>query len=93
MERLALPNVWMDTSSLSHNVRPDEYPYPKTVKVLEEARDILGADKLLFGTDYPSALKEAPYHNYVSCILEAEVFTEKEKQLILHDNAEQLFFA
>ena len=92
MERLALPNVWMDTSSLSHNLRPDDYPYPKTIRALAQARDILGADKLLFGTDYPSALKEAPYENYVNFLLESDLFDAAEKQAILHDNAEKVFF-
>ena len=92
MERFALPNVWMDTSSLSHNLRPDDYPYPKTIRALAQARDIIGAKKLLFGTDYPSALKEAPYENYVRFLLESELFTEAEKQAILYDNAEVVFF-
>lgn len=92
MERFALPNVWMDTSSLSHNLRPDDYPYPKTIRALAQARDIIGAKKLLFGTDYPSALKEAPYENYVRFLLESELFTEAEKQAILYDNAEKVFF-
>jgi len=92
MERLALPNVWMDTSSLSHNLRPDEYPYPRTIRALAQARDILGADRLLFGTDYPSALKEAPYADYVRFLLESDQFTQQEKEDILYNNSQKVFF-
>ena len=53
VERLALPNVRFDLSSLPHNLRPDDYPWPRTRRWLLEARDILGAERLLFGTDYP----------------------------------------
>lgn len=92
MERLALPNVWMDTSSLPHNLRPEEYPYPKTMKAILQAKDLLGDGKLLFGTDYPSALKEAPYENYVTSIADAAELTREEKEKILYRNALELFF-
>ena len=93
MERLALPNVRMDISSLPHNLRPDEYPWPRTRQWLLEARDMLGAERLLFGTDFPSALKEAPYEHYVNYILEADGFSSEEKELILYGNADQVFFS
>ena len=92
MERFALQNVWMDISSLSHNLRPDEYPYPKTRKALAQARDIIGADKLLFGTDYPSALKEASYADYVNIVAQAREFSDEEKEMILYRNAQAIFF-
>ena len=92
MNRLALPNVWMDISSLSHNVRPDVAPYGKTRRYLAAARDILGADHLLFGTDYPSVLKEMSYEDCIAIIRDAECFNEKEKAQILHDNADCVFF-
>ena len=92
MERLALPNVWMDISSLSHNLR-DQAPWPKTRQWLAEARDILGADRLLFGTDFPSALNEAPYEEYIRCVRDAACFSEEEKALILCENAQEVFFS
>lgn len=91
MERLALPNVWMDISSLQHNLR-DEAPWTKTQRWLAQARELLGADRLLFGTDFPSALKEAPYEEYIRCVREAEDFSAEEKELILRENAERVFF-
>ena len=93
MERLALPNVSMDLSSLPHNLRPDDYPWPRTRQWLREARDILGAERMIFGTDYPSALKEAPYEHYVNYILEADGFSLSEKELILGENADRVFFS
>lgn len=91
MERLALPNVWMDLSSLAHNLH-DQAPWPKTGEWLRRARDILGADRLLFGTDYPSALKEAEYGEYVRCIRDLSGFTREEKAAVLGGNAMAVFF-
>ena len=59
----------------------------------EIARDILGAERMIFGTDYPSALKEAPYEHYVNYILEADGFSLSEKELILGENADRVFFS
>lgn len=91
LECLALPNVWMDISSLTHNIRPDPKPYRKTAAYLEKAAGILGADKLLFGTDYPSVLKEYSYEECVNMVLAAR-FPDKDKEDILYGNASRLFF-
>ncbi len=91
LERLALPNVFMDISSLTHNIRPDPKPYHKTAQYLEMSAGILGADRLLFGTDYPSVLKEYRYEECVNMVLGA-AFTEQEKEAILYGNANRLFF-
>ncbi|MBQ9010527.1 MAG: amidohydrolase [Clostridia bacterium] len=91
MERLALPNVWMDISSLTHNIRPDPEPYRKTATYLEKSAGILGASRLLFGTDYPSVLKEYRYEECVNMVMNA-AFTEQEKEGILYGNARNLFF-
>lgn len=92
MEALALPNVWMDSSSIQHNLQ-DQAPWPRTGEWLRRARDILGADKLLFGTDYPSALKEASYGDYVACIQDLTGFSQEEKSMLLWKNAQRVFFA
>lgn len=91
MEALALPNVWMDISSLQHNLH-DQAPWPRTGEWLQRARDILGPDRLLFGTDYPSALKEADYGEYVDCIRDLAGFSQEEKSMLLWENAQRVFF-
>ncbi len=90
--RLALPNVWFDLASLSHNVRPDVYPFPVTRRFAHSAMKVVGADRLLFGTDLPSNLCRFTYRELIDCYLEDPDLTQAEKQLILHDNAERVFW-
>lgn len=92
LRRLCLPNLWFDLSSVVHNVRAAADPYQTALRYAALARDIVGAERLMFGTDFPSALKEDPYGNYVSYLEEADCFTESEKDRIFYDNAYDVYF-
>lgn len=92
LKELRLPNLWFDLSSVVHNCRPDTYPYPKALRYMKLAREIVGAEKLMFGTDIPSALKEDSYENYVKCIAESDVFSQREKEMIFYENAYEVYF-
>lgn len=71
---------------------PAQFPYENARSYLKLGKEILGADRMMFGTDLPSALKKGSYKNYVNYIAESDVFTEKEKQLVFYDTADKLFF-
>ena len=90
---LSLPNVWFDLAALPHNCSPDIYPYENARSYLRLGKEILGADRLMFGTDLPSALKRDTYEHYISYIMDSDLFTEKEKCLIFHDTAEKVYFS
>lgn len=89
---LALPNVWFDLASVPHNCKPDSYPYPNALSYLKLGKEIVGADRMMFGTDLPSALKTQSYENYVSYIMESDVFTQEEKQMVFYDTAWNVYF-
>lgn len=92
LKKLALPNVWFDLAALPHNCRPDEYPYPNAVKYLRHGIDIAGADRLIFGSDIPSTLKEDSYAHLIGYITESDVLTNEEKQLMMYQNADRVYF-
>lgn len=92
LEQLALPNVWFDLAAVTHNCRPDAFPYPRTMEFLKIAKNIVGADRLMFATDLPSALKRDTYRHYIEMFTETDVFTAREKEQILHDTAELVYF-
>ena len=92
LEQLQLPNLWFDLSSVVHNCRPDEYPYPKAIEFIQLAKEMVGAEKLMFGTDFPSALKEDVYGHYVGYIADSTVFTDQEKEQIFYENAYGVYF-
>lgn len=92
LKRLNLSNVWFDLAALPHNCRPDEYPYPNARYYLKIAKQILGAERLLYGSDLPSVLNEDSYRHLIDYIIDDTGFTESEKEKILYENANQIYF-
>lgn len=90
--KLALPNVWFDLASLANNQKPENYPYPTAVKHLQTAKAVVGADRLMFGTDMPSALCRDTCAHLISYITESGVFTEKELEQVMYSTAEGVYF-
>lgn len=92
LRQLNLPNVWFDLASTPHNCRPGGDPYGCALRYLLAARDIVGADRLMFGTDLPSALNEDEYHCYIDYIADSRELTGAEKEHILGGTAQEVYF-
>lgn len=67
------PNVYLDTSNCRLSL------------LLKEAVDLLGAHRILFGTDYPWG----SFHANFFTVYDAPI-SEKDKKTILHDSLEKL---
>lgn len=92
LQLLALPNVWHDLAALPHNMAPDAFPYPKTTALIRKAADIVGADHILFGSDFPSTLKGDSYEHLIDYLRGCVEFSEDEKEAILYQNAQTVYF-
>lgn len=90
--KLSLPNVYFDLAALAHNQKPEVYPYPTAVEHLRTAKQVVGAEKLLFGTDMPSCLCRDSYSHLVSYITQSGVFDESELEGIMYFNADKVYF-
>ncbi len=92
LSRFALKNVWFDLASLPQNQKGDVYPYPETAKYLAIAKRIVGAEKLMFGTDAPSNLCRDSYAHLADYIVKSGVFTDVELERVMCANAEAVYF-
>ena len=89
-----LPNVWFDLSALPYHVQEEEsYPYPSTKRYFDLARSIVGAKKLLWGTDIPWMLGTMNYQQLAAHgrYLAADC-TQEERDLIFAENAQKLYW-
>lgn len=93
LDKLALPNVWFDLAALCLNSRPEAYPYPTARSYVKDAADIVGADRLLWGSDMPSAMTRDTYQHFIDFIALHPGLSGQDKDKILYGNAERLFFA
>ncbi len=89
---LALPNVYFDLAAVPFNVWPEAYPYPTGLRFIETAKEIVGAGKLMWGTDLPSVLFQSTYEELSGYIAEGGVFTEEELEQVFYKNADKVYF-
>lgn len=92
LEKLSKPNVYFDLSSLAHNQKPEKFPYPTAVEHLKTAKAVVGADKLMFGTDMPCNLARDSYPHLKDYIIDSGVFTASELENVFYNTAEKIYF-
>lgn len=87
LKQLKYKNVWFDLAAIPWNVAPERYPYPTGQHFIKLAKDIVGYEKLIWGTDVPSVLTKDSYDNLSSYIIEANLFRDKELEAVFYNNA------
>lgn len=92
LDFLNLPNIWFDVAALPVFNSSDKYPFPSAQDNLRIAKRIVGANKLIWGTDCPHAAVEYPYQELKSYISDFDIFSEEEKQMFFYDNALNVYF-
>lgn len=92
LSKLAMPNVYFDLASLASNQQPETYPYPTAVEHLKTAKRIVGADRLMFGTDMPSNLCRDTYSDLADYITLSGVFAQNELEDIFYNTANAVYF-
>jgi hypothetical protein len=92
LQMLKQANVWFDIAAMPKIMGPDKYPYPETVQYLSEAAEIVGADKLMWGTDAPFAATQDSYEHLTDYLEKSNAFSEKELEDIYYNNAQFVYF-
>jgi len=85
------PNVYLDVAALPFQHRSlEEYPYPQAQRALEWAVREVGAEKITWGTDYPTVLLHDTYGQLLNFVKLHCDLTEEERSLILGGTAAKL---
>ncbi len=92
---LKMPNVYFDISSVPKITEPGEgkYPYPVAVKWIKEAMEILGNDRLMWGTDAPLAATQDSYEHLADYLADGHGFTEEELANLYYNNARRVYWS
>jgi hypothetical protein len=93
MLRLALkPNVSIGFSATA-TLLEEPYPCRGAVGLLEEAVELVGANKILWGTDVPYTLRRHTYKQMLDTVRrDAPFLSAAERDRILGENAREMFF-
>lgn len=85
-------NVFVDLSSIPDYLN-EEYPFPTSVRRIQDTWKIIGAEKMLWASDYPGMLTQATYHQLIHMVVsECKEIPMRDKEFIMGLNAKYLLF-
>lgn len=87
-----LPNVYVDISAIQDIEGERNYPFPRCQKDVRLAKEILGAGRLLWGSDAPWSATFNSYSNLSDWIAESGIFTDQEVEDVLYNNSIKVYF-
>ena len=87
------PNVMFDITGLPEFCPSEEYPFPRAQKIMEVVGETVGAERIIWGSDFPGILPEDVTYKQTLNVVKnhCDFFTEKQMGLILSGNALKLF--
>ena len=88
---LAHPNMHLEI--MLHLMAPDtSYPFVWAQEMLQRFYDVLGPEKLLWGSDMPAAERNVTYRQAMDYVrLHAEFMPDEDKALFFGGNVARLF--
>lgn len=85
------PNVFIESGGITWLYNSEFYPFPSAVKAIREAADLVGIDKLMWGSDYPRTICAITYKMSYDFVIKSNDFTNDEKAAFLGENAVKLY--
>ncbi len=80
-------NVFVESGGITWLFNSEFYPYPSAVKAIREAADLVGFEKLMWGSDYPRTMTAITYKMSLDFIEKTDEISDNEKSLLLGENA------
>ena len=84
-------NVFIESGGITWLFNEEFYPYPSAVKAINEAADLVGFDKLMWGSDYPRTMTAITYKMSLDFIEKSTEISDENKNLILGENARKFY--
>lgn len=84
-------NVFIESGGITWLFNEEFYPYPSAIKAINEAADLVGFDKLMWGSDYPRTMTAITYKMSLDFIEKSTEISDENKNLILGENARKFY--
>jgi predicted TIM-barrel fold metal-dependent hydrolase len=84
-------NVKIESGGITWLYNPEFYPYPTAIRRIREAADLVGMDRLMWGSDYPRTITAITYRVSYDFVEKSTEFTDTEKAMFLGVNAQQFY--
>ncbi|MBE3064017.1 MAG: amidohydrolase [Candidatus Atribacteria bacterium] len=84
-------NVFFTIASIPNSTMPEPYPFPSACRYAGVAKDVVGAGRILWGSDLPSVAVNAPYRELIDYVAESGVFSDRQLRKIYAENAIRVY--
>ena len=84
-------NVFIESGGITWLFNEEFYPYPSAVQAIKEAAEIVGFEKLMWGSDYPRTMTAITYKMSLDFIEKTNEISNEEKRLLLGGNAKNFY--
>ena len=84
-------NVFIESGGITWLFNYEFYPYPSAVDAINEAADLVGFNKLMWGSDYPRTMTAITYKMSYDFIEKTDKISEENKKLFLGENARNFY--
>jgi predicted TIM-barrel fold metal-dependent hydrolase len=84
-------NVCIEAGGITWLYNSEFYPYPSAVRAIREAADLVGMDRLMWGSDYPRTITAITYRMSYDFIVKSRELSDDDKRLFLGENARRFY--
>jgi predicted TIM-barrel fold metal-dependent hydrolase len=84
-------NVMVESGGITWLYNTEFYPFPSAVRAIREAADLVGMEKLMWGSDYPRTITAITYRMSYDFIFRSDLFTQDEQAAFLGENAKRFY--
>ena len=85
------PNVRIESGGITWLFNDEFYPFHGAIRAIRRAADLVGMDKLMWGSDYPRTITAITYRMSYDFVIKSKELSETDKALFLGKNAEQFY--
>jgi predicted TIM-barrel fold metal-dependent hydrolase len=84
-------HVMIESGGITWLFNDEFYPFTGAVWAIREAAELVGIDKLMWGSDYPRTIVAITYRMSYDFIIKSHLLREEDKALFLGKNAEAFY--
>jgi predicted TIM-barrel fold metal-dependent hydrolase len=84
-------NVFIESGGITWLFNDEFYPYSSAIKAINEAADLVGFEKLMWGSDYPRTMTAITYKMSLDFIEKTTEISDENKRLVLGENARHFY--
>ena len=84
-------NVMVESGGITWLYNSEFYPFPTAIRRIREAADLVGMERLMWGSDYPRTITAITYRMSYDFVEKSSELTDSEKMMFLGGNAKSFY--